>query len=269
MSEEKINIEHPRNLQQKLREHMASTGQLSSSDVAAFQRGSDPEEQPQHTGAAMHEATVVDKQAQPAEDKTDAMILAAGGPTDTQQLEESAEDTTLKDLNPMERITQRRNKVVITPADKEAFIMSVIHNTRMELTFQILGGRVTVRVRSRKVPETRAIVAREQFELTKEIMKTRMDYTLRLRSMLMTAQIAEFRGEVYEEMQAPLQPVVRSEGGAEDPGWVKWIDYWAQQGDGIHALLWNCIQTFEDKYWRMVEDAQNADFWQPAASISA
>jgi len=91
---------------------------------------------------------------------------------------------------------------------------------------------------------------------------------MRVRGMIMAAQIDEFRGVTYPPLETPLMPVAQPEGDPIPPGWIARIDYWANQSEGISAMIWGCIQDFEDKYWRMVEDAQNADFWKPAASIS-
>jgi hypothetical protein len=263
MDNDKETIENPRKLQQQLKTHLEKTGKLSSSDVAQFTRGQDPAEPKPSVGQAMHATTEVDT---PGEDKTDPMIKAADGPTSADAVTAAGAQTAAADLNPMSVVYDRRHKVVITPEDKEAFIAAVINNTRMELTFPLMGGKARVRIRSRKIPETRAIVARERYELDHDMMETRMDYTLRLRAMLMAAQVVEFRGETFPELEAPLLPEAQAEGEAVPIGWAQWIDHWAEVGDATHAMLWGCVQAFEDKYWRMVEDAQDADFWQPAAS---
>ena len=262
MSEDRITIDPPGNLQKKLREHLKSTGAISSGDVASFQRGEAPaEERPD--GAAMEENTVIE-----ASTPRDPLIaVASDGDTGSRAIQETMAEE--RPAVPGFDQAMDKRKIVITPADKEAFISSVINNTRMELTFPILGGKVNVTVRSRKVPETQAVVARERFEIADKTIVTQFDYTLRVRSMLMAAQIAEYRGEKYEELQEPLKPVAQvGDAPATAPGWVKWIDHWADCGDAVHAMLWNCIQAFEDKYWRMVEDAQNTDFWKPVASTS-
>jgi hypothetical protein len=261
----KETLDHPRKLQDQLKSHLASTGKLSAGDVATFtkQEATAPEKP---KGQALAEDSTVDA-AGPS--KMDPLILAGSGETADQAVADIATQTQVSDMNPLDTISARRKAVTITAADKAAFISSIIHNSRMELEFPVLGGQAKVRVRSRTIPETRAIIARERHELDTGVMSTRMDYTLRLRSMLMTAQISEFRDQQYATMEAPLMPQANAVGDATEAGWVEWIDHWSEIGDGAHALLWSCIQVFEDKYWRMVEEAQDADFWQPAASTSA
>lgn len=269
MSEDKHTIVPPKKLQDKLAEHLKETGQLSSSDVSAFQRGSQPEaEENKDPGEALHQNTELNTSKDKDKDGMDPLVKAGQQSDASDTLKDGSNQTDSMDSNPLMNTIERRANLNITPEDKEAFITAAIHNKRMTLTYSLMGGRITVRVRSRLVAETRAIIARERWEIENKMVDNRMDHTIRLRSMLMTAQIAEFNGQSYNELEEPLMPQVGAEGAETAPAWVTRIDHWAGQSDAVHAMLWGCIQDFEDKYWRMIEDAQNADFWQPVASTS-
>jgi len=154
----------------------------------------------------------------------------------------------------------------ITPADKAAFTDALITNTRMTIKTQRVGGRYTLAIRSRTVRETDAVIRQLQLEARKGLFTSTMDQKLRIRSMLMVFQVAELNGVEYSVPSEPLCHTV-TDAGEVPPTWLERADAWYNLGDAPHAIIWECVQDFEDKYWIMVEQAKSADFWQPAASI--
>jgi len=251
----------------KLADHLRDVGRLSSADVAAATRTAQAEAHPQPAaGQATQETTVVE----PAKaSQLDAVVKnAEQHETPATAAAHMAAQDTAQMPTPGDILTvlAKRRELKITPDEKQAFIHALVHNTRMRLPFSLCGGGVRGIIRSRTVPESRAIIARQRFELDKGIIVSRLDYSVRMRSMCMAAQIEEFQGQTYEPLKGPLLPSVKPDGSVVEPGWLEWIDYWAKQHEAVHTMLWNQIYTFEEKYWRMIDDAADQDFWHPAAS---
>ena len=233
-------------LKQKLQAHLAEHGTLSSADVANFAQ---TEEKPlDETILKPTELTVDSKTSR------DPLMAQAG--------KDSASH--LDSVVPAEK----RKTVVITPEEKDAFIDALVHNKRFSLPFSFYGGRLRIVVRSRTVRESQAIIAAERADMDAKRIVTQMDYTMRLRAMLMTMQIAEFNEVIQLSPEDPLLPTVQADGSITQPAWTNRIDFWLEQGEAMMTTLWQAIEEFETKYWRMVEDSRDSNFWNPAASSS-
>ena len=240
-------------LGKQLAEHMRQTGKLSSASVqAAVQESMEPAKFAA-TAEAITETTTI-----PADKiKTnDTLINADTGDSLNDILKEEADRQSLK-----------RAQVVITPQDKEAFLDAMISNKRMVLKFTRCGGKISVVVRSRMIPETQAIMQQLRREMDSLSLVTQTDYTARLRAMGLAAQIVSVNDTVNDTLNAPLFPTVGADGKTLPPGWLGQSAYFTNISDGLQNIVWGCLSEFEDKYWIMVEDAKDANFWNPAASI--
>ena len=92
-----------------------------------------------------------------------------------------------------------------------------------------------------------------------------MDYSLRLRCMLLAAQVGDYCGTSCDTLAEPLARTVTAE-GPKEPGWLKQVEYWEQQNEALVAIVYGELRTFESKYWTMVESAGDQNFWLPVAS---
>lgn len=225
-------------IREEIERKLEDGGSLSSDDVAGFGAS---ENSSAATEQALKESTRVERE------KTRDKLIGAGGESSDRFIPQGAVE------------------IDITPDDKEAFTAALIGNTRMTLSMTRLGGKCTVVIRSRTVRETDAIIKQLQRESRAGKFNAQMDQTIRLRTLVMAFQVAELDGVEYASPEEPLIETV-TDAGTTPPAWVARADAWYDRGDAMNAIIWNCVQEFEDKYWMMTENAANADFWQPVAS---
>ena len=155
-------------------------------------------------------------------------------------------------------------ELTITAEEKNAFVESMLTGSRHYQTYTIFGGRVKVTVRSRTVPETQAMYAYMRHALTKDAsglatLEGDMSY------ILLAAQIEEINGTKYPEMKEPLT-FTENDGTEEEPGWMSCLKSWKSKPEGLTDALINRVQLFEYKYWTMVSEASNKNFWNPESS---
>lgn len=250
-------------LADKLTEHLRKTGALSSADIGAFARTEEDLAPEPPKGEALGKDTEL-----PAIDpgEFDGANRAAEKAPAAEALRSDVRDM---GAAPAGGRLAGSGTVKITPADKESFISAVIADERMRMTFNVCGGRIPVVIRNRTLPETRAIIAQLRHELDTGLLVTNLDYTSRLRAMLMAAQVEELGGVAYPTLESET-PLRRTQGkdGVAEPGWLAHADDWGNRSEGVHGFVWQCVWEFESKYWAMVEDAKNQDFWSPEASTS-
>jgi len=244
-------------LKEKLEKRMQDSGKLNAADVANFAR----QEVDKEEGAKEPEGPVeVPRSTVPEQDGL--LQSARTGPSGG-FLSQHAEDTHkdfMTDPPP-------GPKVKITPEDREAFMKALVSGNRFSLVFPIFDGDMTITVRTRTQLESQAIISRLKWELDHALLDTQLDYTVRLRSMLLAAQIQVFNDTEYETLAEPLK---RTEGkdGVKEPGWIKQADRWQAMDEASATIAHNILQEFESKYWTMIENANDQNFWNPAASTS-
>lgn len=253
------------NIELKLKKKLAKSGNLSSADVANFTKENIADQKETKPKTAS-----IDKDS----------IIEASDPGKFDDLNSLAKEEHIKDaidkasIGPTNSIdiskefpNANKVKVNILASDKDAFINAAITGERMRLKFNLCNSNIVITVRNRTLPETQAIINRLRAEMLDKSILTNLDYSIRLRSMLMAAQIESFNGTDYPEL-AELTPLNRTKtaDGFEEPGWLKFVDHWANMQEGLHGMIWNTIWEFETKYWAMVEDSKNQDFWLPEVS---
>lgn len=227
-------------IREQIEKKLDSGGSVSSADVADFAAAKPADNSPEE---ALNETTTTERVP-----SGDALTAAASH------------------VNAATLAAETGATIDITPSDKAAFTEAIINNTRMTLSMTRLGGKFRVTVRSRTVRESTAVINQIQYEARKSPFGSQVDQTTRLRSLLLVFHIAELNGVEYAPPQEPLCRLVTDK-GEESPTWLDRADAWYDKGDAFHAILWECVKEFEDKYWLMVEQAKSADFWQPATSI--
>lgn len=157
------------------------------------------------------------------------------------------------------------DELVITGKEKSAFIDAMLTGERYKLSYPIFGGKINVTIRSRTSKETQAMYAYIRHEMHNDggnltILEGDMQY------LLLVAQIEELNGTKYPEMKIPLT-YTESDGKTIEPGWLEDLASWKDRPEGLISAIINRVQLFEYKYWTMVKEASNKNFWNSDTSI--
>lgn len=167
-----------------------------------------------------------------------------------------------------------QDKVDITEDDREAFLKAIVTGERYERPFSLFGGKLTGTFRCRKIAESDGIIAWLSHCVNKGKADARIEYLTLMRNAMLAAQVKSLRGMVSEdfpELKEPYGPTRVADGDKGDrieaPGWVAMAESWGSRPEALVTALHNELQLFEKRYWAMVMDAGNQNFWNPAASI--
>ena len=164
-----------------------------------------------------------------------------------------------------------RETVDITDEDREAFLQALVAGGRYERSFSLFGGRLRGVFRCRKIAESDGIIAWLTQRINDKAIDTRPEYLTLLRNAVLAMQVKSLRGlinEDFPEAPAPYAPTRSADGKTVDaPAWVPMAEAWGERPEALVAALHNELQLFEQRYWAMVMDAGNQNFWKPAASI--
>ena len=155
--------------------------------------------------------------------------------------------------------------VEITPMERDNFVNALVTGDRYLSMFELFGGKITGSFRSRSQAETQAILVQLTRECRDAIITTDAEYGTRLRSMLLLTQVAQFNGMDYIALKAPL--LSRVDGAKiTPPGWLGQLEAWETKHEGLIVAIYSELQLFEKKYWTMVRNAKDQNFWNPAVS---
>lgn len=167
-----------------------------------------------------------------------------------------------------------KDTVDITEEDREAFLHAIVTGDRYERPFTLFGGKLTGVFRCRKIAESDGIIAWLSHCVNSGKADARIEYLTLMRNAILAAQVKSLRGIVSEdfpELKEPYGPTRVADGDKGDrveaPGWVAMADSWGNRPEALVTALHNELQLFERRYWAMVMDAGNQNFWNPAASI--
>jgi hypothetical protein len=221
---------------------------LSSTDVGEFG--------PQEKG----EPTVGDVKASiPDEAKKDPMVESGAKGDAGQQLAVELGADSYATLD---------EQVNISEDEREAFLTALIQDSRFVLPFSIYGGKIKGKIRARSQAESQAILTRLGWEMDQGMLVTGLDYTTRMRNMLMAAQVQEAKGEQYTLLTEPYFRTVDGDTITE-PGWLAQVDQWGKRDNAaLVSAIYEQVRIFERKYWTMVASAKEQNFWTPAESTS-
>jgi hypothetical protein len=184
--------------------------------------------------------------------------------TKTESVDASTRDPLLKSADV--ELPKSRAEVVVSPEDRQKFLESVVSGKRFSLGFDLLGGAIRVVFRSRSQAESQAVISRIVEERKQGLIVTELDYTLRQQHLMLSAQVEELQGVKYAEWAKPYV-VTKSETGTQEPGWLPQALEFVESQQNLIEILWVALKRFEDKYWTMVEAAEDQDFWQAGTSI--
>lgn len=162
-------------------------------------------------------------------------------------------------------------KIDISEEDREAFLRAIVTGERYERPFSLFGGKLTGVFRCRKIAESDGIIAWLSHCVNAKRLDARIEYLTLMRDAILAAQVKSLRGIVTEdfpELPGPYAPTRSADGNSvTEPGWLGVAGAWGQRPEALVTALHNELQLFEKRYWAMVVDANNQNFWNPAASI--
>lgn len=158
-----------------------------------------------------------------------------------------------------------KGDVVISDADKAAFLDSIVSGSRFESTTYLFGGRLKLKLRSRSLEETEAILSFLHRTGVKGELVTKADVSNAALTALLVAQVKELGDVSFDEMRRPLKYVETAD-GVKDPGWVKDLKIWNKKPEALCSAIGAALVDFEAKYWKMVDEAKNENFWNPGGS---
>lgn len=155
--------------------------------------------------------------------------------------------------------------VTTTEEDRAAFVDALITGGRYCRPFSLFGGQLTGVLRCRSAEESEAIAGWMAAGIKEKRFEIAMDYSLELRNILLAAQVKQLGGTEFLELRTPLR---RTQAGADmiQPGWSDQAKYWSTVPEAIMGAVYEEIRSFERKYWTMIENAANQDFWSPVRS---
>ena len=155
--------------------------------------------------------------------------------------------------------------VTITKEDRQRFLDALIAGKRYFAPFSLFGGAVRGMFRCRSAEESEAIAGWLSTVIAQKKYDTSVAYAADIRNALLAAHVEELNGTVYASLQAPLKPIQTGD-TRTDVGWNSQAEYWGKQPEAMLTGLYEELRVCERKYWTMVDNAQNQDFWHPAES---
>ena len=173
-------------------------------------------------------------------------------------------------------------QVEITEEDRNAFIEALVSGSRYERPFELFGGKIKGVFRCRSIPESDGILAYLSRLINEKQIDAKIEYMTLMRNAILSAQVKSIRGlisEDFEELAKPYGPTRRvverkgEDGGTvretvvDEPGWIAMAKSWNERPEALVTALHNELQLFDRRYWAMVNEARNTNFWNPAASI--
>lgn len=243
-------------LKDKLRQAQETgTLMLSSGDVKPEQAQLKPAELPKDVEAQV-----------PVIATRDPLINGSEGKTAGQAVSEAADST----LNPSRHLEEddglfTNEKITITMEDKDAFLDALVSGERYCRPFSIYNGRLTGTFRSRSNQESEAMATWMNNGIRDKRYETALDYSMELRSIMLAAQVMELNGAAFDPLAEPLK-VTGTKDGMVQPGWLAQALRWRNNNEAIVSAVYDELRRFERRYWTMVTNATNQDFWKPGES---
>ena len=155
--------------------------------------------------------------------------------------------------------------VVVSKQNKEDFLNAIITGDRYTEEVTLFGGKLFVRLRCRSVDETKAIMSYLRHEMAAGNVKSDLEYTSTLRTLMIIAQVQEINGVEYPEMEKPLY-FTEKDDKEVPPAWAAKIESWEKKPEAIQSAIGVALSEFEGRYWKMIEASADVNFWNPGES---
>ncbi len=255
----------PPNVKEKVAQTLADKGSLSAGDLGEFSKTQEQEEAAAETPepAPLEETSTI---AVPAEAAHDPALSDEA--TDNEQIEQAL-------ANDPSGLATPIAEVEVTAEEKAAFLAALVDGSRYTQPFSLYAGKVTGIFRSRTTRETRAVMGELYRELREGVITGDDEYQARMRHALLRLHVQELQNVEYAELAEPLM----AQAGTDDdgkpvanaPAWVQEAEthYGTEQQEALVSAIYEALRKFEQKYWAMVEHADDQNFWQTEGSTSA
>jgi hypothetical protein len=251
-------------IKDKVKEQINKTGTITGADLANFAMA-----EPQPAPAETKEPAAVDN-----DNSAEATKVLQDDPIFNNLAEESAGSAQLEDLTDAVNKDQFDSldltSVQLTEDEKSAFLDAMLEDRRFELPFNLFNGKVTGIFRSRTSEEGRAVLTELRRQWLSGDVATDNEYTYLVKYTALRLQVKVLNGVEYSEIEKPYLAQAATDGSVVAPTWVnEAVAMFGDKPEGmIHALAL-ALREFECKYWLMVTNAQDQDFWHPEDSTLA
>lgn len=199
-----------------------------------------------------------------AKPKEDPMATTSSIPVNTDGNEDRL--TSLGKTSTPGELDTSKLTVTVTPNDKAEFLQALVTGGRFSSEFTMFNGKIRGVFRSRRQNEAIAIFNQMAKELSKGDLRSGAEQVARIRYMLLSCQLAELNGTKFEEAQEPLNDLVGNDGKVTPPTWLGKASYFESLPEGLVTALFTQLCEFEAKYWTMVNNAKDQNFWKPEKS---
>lgn len=254
---------------ERIKETLDSGGSVSAADIGAFAKPKPEEEAPtdEPKKDVMNEDSVM---TVPQEAKNSPVeTVGAQVPSPAQQ--------TAAAMDRMSGILalDLEEEIVITAKEKQLFLDSLVTGDRFTLPFSLFDGRLRGKFQNRTNRESDAIMHELSRWVSESKLVTNDEHASAFRSAMFAFQLKQLNGE---EFAVPAEPLIQrttfdddtGRANTENPTWLEAaVDRFTDMQDGVLAALYREVILFERKYWTMVKNAANQNFWKPEDSISA
>ena len=156
-------------------------------------------------------------------------------------------------------------EVTITEEQKNAFLTCLVTGERYKETFNLFNGKLIAVIRCRSAEETDAIMTKMSRDAVLGSIKSDYEYSSEMRILMLVAQVERVNDTIYTEMKKPLLQMADGE-NIIPPGWLEDYSSWRQKPEVLLSALGTAVAEFEARYWKMVSEAKNINFWQPGGS---
>jgi len=261
-------------LKERLTGNIAGSGSIASGDVASFSRA-------QEVKKTSEDGEVSGVSEVPQEALDDPIMKAAGAMPAEDRANAEAKENTASATDAMSEEMARAavamgvelpETIEVTEAEKEIFLDSIVSGGRFRLPFSVFGGRVTGVMQSRLNAETRAMLSEIHRAWAAKELDSMIDYTSRFRYACFRFQIAEIYDAELAVPEAPLKAVLSVADGKTVTTPPKWVEesevMFGSYPDGVITALYKELVIFEKKYWTMVNNSADQNFWHPGGSSS-
>jgi len=148
--------------------------------------------------------------------------------------------------------------VEISPIEKEKFLDAVITGDRYTQSKTIFNGRISIVFRSRQAKETTAIYSYVGRAYSAGVVSNDLESAELLKRHLLICQLQELNGIEFK----PYLDYKKSGGDTKE--WDELLQFITDLDSGIFEALFKQLIAFETKYWTMVNNADDQNFWNPA-----
>lgn len=178
-------------------------------------------------------------------------------------------------INPvsLERVDENSGKRVVTVTDREKkeFFDSVISGSRYKASATLFNGGLKVVFRSRSAIESEAIDSfiRKRVALGK--IQSNQEYADTMRFAVLAAGVEELNGEKFPTLTEAGETNIgmfysETKTGLDEPKWLWLYDKWRARAESVVAVVVEAYFAFEAKYWLMIGNADNENFWKTGES---